>query len=75
MLPTSHGSNFERWLVASGYSETGYVQTGRVREGQSEMPLRAIWVSKVDRLLTARGLVHHGTLMALVIGDGGAVPA
>ena len=70
-----HGFNFERWLVTSGYSATGYVRTGRVREGQSKMPLRARWVSKVDGLLAAKGLVHHGTLMALVTGDGGAVPA
>ena len=62
-------------MVASGYSATGYVRTGRVREGQFEMPLRARWVSKVDGLLAAKGLVHHGTLMALVTGDGGAVPA
>ena len=70
-----HSFNFERWLVASGYSETGYARTGPVREGQSEMPLRARWVSKVDGLLAAKGLVHHGTLMALVTGDGGAVLA
>ena len=70
-----HGFDFERWLIASGYAATGYVRSGRVREAPGVTPVRAQWISAVNALLAAEGLVHHGTLMALVTGDGGAVPA
>ena len=45
-----------------------------MREAPGVTSVRAQWISAVNALLAAEGLVHHGTLMALVTGDGGAVP-
>ena len=70
-----HGFDFERWLIASGYSATGYVREGWVRKVHDVTPVRARWISAVNALLAREALVHQGTLKALVTGDGGAVPA
>ena len=36
-----HGFDFERWLIASGYSATGYVREGWVRKVHDVTPVRA----------------------------------
>ena len=60
------GFDYRRWLLASGYSATGYVKTGR----------RLLTPDAVPFQLNLRDLLEgRGTLLALVTGNGSAVHA
>ncbi|NCF45036.1 MAG: DNA internalization-related competence protein ComEC/Rec2 [Proteobacteria bacterium] len=69
------GFDYQRWLLASGYSATGYVREGVIRTTPSHLPLRYRWVNQVHSLLQVRGLVRADILLALVTGDSNAVDA
>jgi competence protein ComEC len=69
------GFDYQRWLLASGYSATGYVREGMIRITPSRLPLRYRWINQVRSLLQVRGLVRADILLALVTGDSNAVDA
>jgi len=68
-----HGLDRERWLIASGYSATGYLREGWVCKVHDVTPVRARWISAVNALLATRASVNQGTLKVLLTGDGSAV--
>ena len=37
--------DYQRWLLASGYSATGYVREGIIRTKPSRLPLRYLWIN------------------------------
>lgn len=69
------GFDYRRWLLASGYSATGYVKTGRRLLTPDAVPFRSRWAGRIRDLLEGQGLVHSNALLALVTGNGSAVDA
>ena len=69
------GFDYRRWLLASGYSATGNVKTGRRLLAPDAVPFRSRWAGRIRDLLEWQGLVHSNTLLALVTGNGSAVDA
>ena len=69
------GFDYRRWLLASGYSATGYIKTGKRTLKPAAVPFRARWQDNLRSLLEQQGLVHSNTLLALVTGNGSAVDA
>jgi competence protein ComEC len=67
------GFDYRRWLLASGYSGTGYVKKGKRLLAPDTVPFRPRWVAYIRDLLERQGLVHSSTLLALVTGNGSAV--
>ena len=69
------GFDYQRWLLASGYSATGYVREGIIPTTPNRLPLRYRWINQVRSLLQVRGLIKADILLALVTGDSNAVDA
>ena len=69
------GFDYRRWLLASGYSATGYIKTGKRMLKPAAKPFKARWQGNLRSLLEQHGLVHSTTLLALVTGNGSGVDA
>ena len=57
------GFDYRRWLLASGYSATGYVKKGNRQLAPDTVPFRPRWVANIRDLLARQGLVHSNTLL------------
>lgn len=69
------GFDYRRWLLASGYSATGYIKQGKKLLAPDAVPFRPSWEANIRRVLERQALVHANTLLALVTGNGAAVEA
>lgn len=69
------GFDYRRWLLASGYSATGYIKKGKKLLIPNAVPFRPRWIAHIRGLLERQALVHANTLRALVTGNGSAVDA
>ena len=56
------GFDYRRWLLASGYSATGYIKTGKSMLKPAAKPFKARWQGNLRSLLEQHGLVHSTTL-------------
>ena len=64
------GFDYRRWLLASGYSATGYIKKGKKLLIPNALPFRPRWIAHIRGLLERQALVHANTLRALVTGNG-----
>ncbi len=66
------GFDYERWLVANGFSGTGYVRHGQLR-WREDASLRERTSARIMRAIEASGAARPGALAAIVVGHSGAV--